>query len=157
MSEEGVKCQKCGTMNPPNAKYCLNCGAKLGVVEAIKKIEINDLERAILRVILLSMTIILILDILLNRYVYTIAKIPLIGAPYAIAFILTVISLYIVTKKAIVSSLEALLLFATAVIGFVATIILYAISVSMGIETYSPIWIIYLLVLPTTWRIFKRK
>ena len=28
-TQEGIKCPKCGFVNPPGAKFCMNCGAKL--------------------------------------------------------------------------------------------------------------------------------
>ena len=29
MSQQGIRCPQCGYLNPPTAKFCINCGAKL--------------------------------------------------------------------------------------------------------------------------------
>ena len=29
MPQQGIRCPQCGYLNPPNAKFCINCGAKL--------------------------------------------------------------------------------------------------------------------------------
>jgi len=158
MSEESIKCPACGADNPSNAKFCMNCGANLqpGTV-SIKLIKIDEPQRISFKLVFLVMAVILLLDAILNRYVFIIITqfLPL-GIPYFIAFILTAVSLYIITKKSVITFKESILLLLAVVLGLISTAILYILSLTAGVRTYSPLWIVYLIILPAVWKLVKK-
>ena len=158
MSEEGKVCPACGTLNPPTAKFCMNCGTNLLTKEPSQKlIKIEEDEKILLKSVFLVMTIILLLDAVLNKYVLiAITGATIVGVPYYAAFLLTLASLYIVTKKTYISSHERIIILLATIIGLLSTIFLYILSISADVRTYSPLWIAYLLILPTTWKIYKK-
>lgn len=159
--EEGIVCPNCKHENPVNAKFCMNCGMSLieepkkGAI--IKLVEIKEDDRIILRFSLLVMTIVLLLDAILNKYVQiTAGQISIFGIPYFISFVLTVLSLYIIIKKNMITSLEKTLLLSAVILGLFITLVLYVLPLlTTNIQMYSPLWIIYLLILPIVWRIFR--
>ena len=129
-----AKCPKCGYENPPEAKYCLNCGYKL-VQEERERFEGSGL-------LLLTSGTILIVTFLFNSLLRVFSLLAIIYVIFGITSIYSGYRLYRGT-----SSLADLILASVSIIfGFAGTLFLYIIGLAFkGLVT--PDWIIYLIVI----------
>jgi len=128
-----TKCPKCGYENPPEAKYCLNCGYRL-VQEERERFEGSGL-------LLLTSGIILILTFLFNALLRVFPSLAIIYVMFGITSIYSGYRLYRGTN-----SLADLIIASVSIIfGFAGTLFLYLIGLAFkGLVT--PDWIIYLVV-----------
>ncbi len=126
-----TKCPRCGYENPPEAKYCLNCGYRL-IQEERQRLEGSGL-------LLLTSGIILIVTFLFNALLRVFPSLELI---YIIFGITSVYSGYRLYRGA--GSLADLIVATLSVIfGFAGTLFLYLYGLAFkGLVT--PDWIIYL-------------
>ncbi|MFP3132980.1 MAG: zinc-ribbon domain-containing protein [Nitrososphaeria archaeon] len=127
-----TKCPKCGYENPPEAKYCLNCGYKL-VQEERERFEGSGL-------LLITSGTILIVTFLFNALLRVFSLLAII---YVIFGITSIYSGYRLYRGP--SSLADLILASVSIIfGFSGTLFLYIIGLAFkGLVT--PDWIIYLI------------
>lgn len=165
MDIEKRLCPTCGYENPPEAKFCLNCGTQLvgGLIPQAKKpvakpvlIEIKSEDRILLRALFLVSVTILLIDMLFNNVVrISMAGFILLGIIYVLGFSASLYALYIVYKKELLGFKDRLALLLSVIFNLLGTGIIYIISILSRVLIYSPIWIIFIIMFPIVWRIFK--
>ncbi len=125
-----VKCPRCGYENPPEAKYCLNCGYKL-IKEEAPKLEAEGL-------LLISAGIIMLISAFFNSILRIIAVLLLL---YLIFGILAIYSGYKLYKGSV--GLYSLLLSSLVIVfGFGLTMFLFLLGASLK-GLVSPDWILF--------------
>jgi len=163
MTMKLLKCTKCGYENPPEAKFCMNCGASLEGAEVILKevvtkrpvlLTIKEPEKSILVTLFFISAIILICD-LLNSVVQILVRIVIIGAPYIIGLILSIYVGYIIKKKETLSSKDRVIIFIAIILSLIGTLSIYIMNIFAGSIMYSPIWLLYVVILFITFRALK--
>jgi len=163
MTMKLLKCTKCGHENPPEAKFCMNCGASLENAEVILKevvrkkpvlLTIKEPEKSILVTLFFISAIILICD-LLNSVVQILVRVIIIGAPYIIGLVLSIYSGYIIKKKEPLSSKDRIIIFIAIILSLIGTLSIYIMNVFAGSIMYSPIWLLYVVILFITFRALK--
>lgn len=165
MAMRVLRCAKCGYENPVEAKFCMNCGASLEGAEVITKetvavkkpvlFTIKEPEKSVLITLFFISAIILICDILLNSVVQILTRLIIIGAPYVIGLILSIYTGYIIKKKAALSSIDRILAFLAIILSLLGTLSIYVMNILAGSIMYSPIWLLYVVILFITFKALK--
>ncbi len=126
-----TKCPKCGFENPPEAKYCLNCGYRL-VQEERERFEGSGL-------LLLTSGIMLIVTFLFNALLRVFPAMAIIYVVFGITSIYSGYRLYRGTR----SLADVIVASVSIIFGFAGTLFLYLYGLAFkGLVT--PDWIIYL-------------
>ena len=126
-----TKCPKCGYDNPPDAKYCLNCGYKLMREENVK-LEAEGL-------LLISSGIILLLTLLFNGLMRIVPSLALVYLIFGITSIYSGLRLY----SGSASLLNIIIATLSIVFGFAGTFFLYLLGLPLK-GLVSPDWVIYI-------------
>ena len=140
-----IKCKKCGFENPPNFKFCGNCGEKLVEAEAVPRFE----GLALLHI---TASIYLIISLIFNAVVQAS---PAFITPYIISALSGLYAGYrFYTGRTgkylkIVSAIAIIL-------GLASTFILFLIGLGMLRGVIGPAWIIFLISTWTLWKMRKR-
>ncbi len=126
-----TKCPKCGYENPPEAKYCINCGYRL-FQEEIERLEGSGL-------LLLTSGIIMIVTFLFNALLRVFPLLELIYIIFGVASIYSGYRLY----RGVRSPADVMIASLSIIFGFAGTLLLYLYGLALkGLVT--PDWIIYL-------------
>jgi len=142
--EMSIKCRKCGFENPPNFKFCGNCGEKLAETEVAPKFE----GLALLHI---TASIYLIVSLIFNAVVQAS---PAFITPYVLSALLGLYAGYRfyqakTSKHLIVISAIAIIL------GLASTLSLFLIG--LGIRgVIGPAWTIFLINAWTLWKARKK-
>lgn len=127
------KCPRCGYENPPEAKYCLNCGYKLIKTERTR-FETEGL-------LLVSGGLIMLIELIFN----TLLRITIILA--LIYFIFGLSSIYAGEKlyRGSYNFKDIIIAYISIALGFIGTVFLYVFGLILK-GLISPDWIIFLIV-----------
>ena len=139
MSEEraGATCGKCGHENPPGAKYCLNCGKKLGgaVEPGVRSFEGLSLLH-------LTGSAYVLISVLFNELV----RQTVFFVPYLATGLLGLAAAYEfhnwpnVERKRLITAVSLL----TIALGFGATFVLFLLGLTVH-GVIGPAWVIFLI------------
>jgi len=140
-----IKCRKCGFENPPNFKFCGNCGEKLVEVEAAPRFE----GLALLHI---TASIYLIISLIFNAVVQAS---PAFIIPYIISALLGLYAGYSFHMGRIGKYLKIASVIAI-ILGLASTFILFLIGLGMLRGVVGPAWIIFLISAWTLWKTRKR-
>ncbi len=140
--DSGVVCQKCGAKNPPEAQFCIKCGAKL-------KVEVPQDVSSVLLSLVLVVAITSLVDLLLNRGVASLVQANQI---FSGLFLLGLVSSFAIVyvwyrfknvgfpKKGTIYKL-----FVSALVLLLVVYLVYYITFFIAnIIAISPLWILYL-------------
>jgi hypothetical protein len=137
----------------------MKCGAVLGGGGIGGLVyEIGEPRRSILKTLFMVSAALLLLDLLLNRMVQVSVGglLIILGVPYLAGLLLSVYSLHIVRARDVLTRSQGHILLITAIICLFATTSIYLISLGTGVMAYSPIWILYVILLVETWKLKKQ-
>jgi hypothetical protein len=140
MSKEaaGATCGKCGSENPPGAKYCLNCGKKL-----VGPVEPGFRSFEGLSLLHLAGSAYVLISVLFNELIF---GHPLFLVPYLVAGLLGLAAAYEfhnwlnVERKRLIIAISML----TISLGFGATFVLFLVGLTVH-GVIGPTWVIFLL------------
>jgi hypothetical protein len=145
-----IKCRKCGFENPPNFKFCGNCGEKLieerpAGVEAAPRPEAPALLH-------ITASIYLIISLIFNA---VIQASPALITPYALSAMLGLYAGYRFYQGKTGRHVK-IISAAAIIIGLASTFTLFLIGVSMLRGVIGPAWIIFIINAWTLWKARKR-
>ena len=126
-----TKCPKCGFENPPEAKYCLNCGYRL-IQEENVKLEAEG-------IILISSGVILLLTLLFNALMRIVPALALVYLIFGLTSIYSGVKLYSGSS----TLLNILIATLSIIFGFAGSFFLYLLGLPLK-GLVSPDWILYL-------------
>ncbi len=126
-----TKCPKCGFENPPDAKYCLNCGYRL-IQEENVKLEAEG-------IILISSGVILLLTLLFNALMRIVPALALVYLIFGLTSIYSGVKLYSGSS----TLLNILIATLSIIFGFAGSFFLYLLGLPLK-GLVSPDWILYL-------------
>lgn len=156
---QSVKCPKCGYENPPSAKFCMECGARLVKKQPVE-LKLGEAERTLLKAIFAISLLMLILELSFNRLLHVLVSTPIIGGAVGFSYVLGIaLSLYMLTvlrRKVSLSHIESIAMILAIVVPLAGTLATYLISV-FTIRTYSPLWVVYAVALATIWRAYRER
>jgi len=140
-----IKCKKCGFENPPNFKFCGNCGEKLVEAEATPRFE----GLALLHI---TASIYLIISLIFNVVVQAS---PAFITPYIISALLGLYAGYRFYAGRTGKHLKIVSAIAI-ILGLASTFILFLVGLGMLRGVIGPAWIIFLISAWTLWKMRKR-
>jgi len=140
-----IKCKKCGFENPPNFKFCGNCGEKLVEAEAVPRFE----GLALLHI---TASIYLIISLIFNAVVQAS---PAFITPYIISALLGLYAGYRFYTGRTGKHLKIVSAIAI-ILGLASTFILFLVGLGMLRGVIGPAWIIFLISAWTLWKMRKR-
>ncbi len=127
-----TKCPKCGYENPPDAKYCLNCGYRL-IHEETVKLEAEG-------VLLIASGIILLLTLMFNALMRVVPALVIVYLVFGITSVYSGAKLY----SGSISLFNVVLATLSIIFGFAGCFFLYLLGLSLK-GLVSPDWVIYVI------------
>jgi DNA-directed RNA polymerase subunit RPC12/RpoP len=176
MSGENISCPSCGHLNPSQAKFCINCGRQLAQKEEVIQENVPDIQqpqtipppksapamkpltsidKEVLKYLLFVNILLLMLDLVSNQYILIIMRAWMLMLPYIIGLILYIISLYFIVNDRPVSRGFKIILYLSAILGVVGTLIPYILGLTAGYLAYTPMWLFNMIILYKVYQVSK--
>ena len=151
--ENYIICPSCGYKNPPTAKFCLNCGARLSAIKNAKD------EKTIL-IILTSLSLVGLVDIIFNAGILKAVSTNFILALISLLWLIGIIIVFYIgfkyrNKPFYLVKHNFKLLYLGVIFQFIGYFIFYALFLILGLIVISPLWILYIYFLNYLYKTYR--
>ncbi len=149
--EKYIICPSCGYKNPPTAKYCLNCGARLLTTKNVKD------EKTVLMV-LTTLSLVGLVDIIFNSGILKAMSTNFILALVGLLWLIGIVIVFYVgfrhrNKPFYLVEHSFKLLYIGVIFQFIGYFIFYILFFVLGLVVISPLWILYVYLLRRLYKI----